>query len=65
MTYINGMEFFFKQAVIPLENPSETGLRLRALGAAVYFISGLPQSDPCSARRLHRCAHETRSKDPG
>ena len=59
------MEFFWKHAVIPPENASETGVRVRALGAAVYFISGLPQSDPCSARRLHRCAHETRSKDPG
>lgn len=59
------MEFFWKHAVIPPENTSETGVRARALGVAVYFISGLPQSDPCSARRLHRCAHETRSKDPG
>ena len=43
---------------------TETGVRVAA-GAVVYFISGVPQSDPCSAHRLHRYAHETRSKDPG
>ena len=34
-------------------------------GAVVYLTSVLPQSDLCSARRLHKYVHETRSKDPG
>ena len=36
-----------------------------AVGAVVYLTSVLPQSDPCSVHRLHRCAHETMLKDPG
>ena len=44
---------------------TESGLRESAVGVIECLTPVLPQSDPCSVHRLHRYAHETRSKDPG
>ena len=33
-----------------------------SVGGILFCV---PQSDPCSAHRLHKCVHGTGSKDPG